>query len=179
MLFLITTTSVTLKAQAAKTYRVLVEDQFVPREVRVGFKAKYPNAFLVLWYTSHVTYWYEDYAPSWYGNWYPERQVIVHKLEKPAYYEADFQLTGNPSRALFNRFGQWFETRSRIKELPETVVQGLKNSEFGDWMWSEHKERVFIPGYEGEIYRLMVSNKRNSYIVRLNEKGEILQIKYE
>jgi hypothetical protein len=168
-----------LMAQREVSYRIVLDDQQVPKEVRAAFKATYPNTFMSIWYTSHITYWYEDYAPSWYGSWYPVRQTVVHKFEKPAYYEVDFQINNEPSRAIFSRYGQWFETRTRIKELPEPVFKGLRDSEFGEWMWSEHKERIEALGVDGYIYRLQVTNKRLSYIIRLNEFGEIVQVKYD
>ena len=165
-------------AQQQVSYRVVQDDHAVPKEVRAAFKAHYPETFLSIWYTSHITYWYEDYAPSWYGSWYPVRQTVVYKFEKPAYYEVDFQINKEPSRAIYSRYGQWFETRTRIKELPEEVHIGLKESDFGDWMWSEHKERIEAMGVPGYIYRLQVTNRKNTYIIRLNEYGEVVQVKY-
>lgn len=165
--------------QQEASYRKLVDEAYVPKEVKMAFKKMYPKAFIAMYYSSHITYWYEDYSPSWYGDWYPTRTVVVHRLEKPAYYEVDFQFEGNPSRAIFNRYGQWFETRSRISTLPEEVALGLKQSEFGDWLWSTQKEKIFIPGYEGVVYRLQVRDRKNAYLLRLNEAGEIIQIKYE
>ena len=166
-------------AQREVSYRIVLDDPQVPKEVRAAFKAKYPETFMSIWYTSHITYWYEDYAPSWYGSWYPVRQTVVHKFEKPAYYEVDFQIDKQASRAIFSRYGQWFETRTRIMELPEPVVIGLRDSEFGEWIWSGHKERIEAMGIPGFIYRLQVTNKKLSYIVRLNEFGEIVQVKYD
>lgn len=166
-------------AQREVSYRIVLDDAEVPKEVRAAFKAKYPNTFMSIWYTSHITYWYEDYAQTWYGSWYPVRQTVVHTFEKTAYYEVDFQIEQKPSRAIFSRYGQWFETRTRIKELPEQVVTGLRESEFGEWIWSEHKERLEAMGVPGYIYRLQVSNKKLSYIIRINEFGEIVQVKYD
>jgi hypothetical protein len=166
-------------AQRETSYRIVLDDQQVPKEVRAEFKARYPKTFMGIWYSSHITYWYEDYAPTWYGSWYPVRQTVIHKFEKTAYYEVDFQIDNESSRAIFNRYGQWFETRTRIKELPEPVIIGLKDSDFGDWIWSDHKERIEAMGIPGFIYRLQVTNKRLSYIIRLNEFGEIVQVKYD
>ena len=81
-----------LNAQGTTSYRVVLEDNQVPKEVMAGFNARYPAVPFFIWYTSHITYWYEDYAQNWYGGWYPKRQVVVHRLEKPAYYEVDFRL---------------------------------------------------------------------------------------
>lgn len=54
-----------LVAQQTGSYRVLLDDQQVPKVVRDSFKSRYPQTFLSLWYTSHITYWYEDYAQTW------------------------------------------------------------------------------------------------------------------
>jgi hypothetical protein len=91
----------------------------------------------------------------------------------------DFKQGTESSRAIFSRFGQWFETRTKIASFPDEVIQGLKESEFGDWIWSEHKERIQAMGVPGFIYRLQVSNRKNAYIVRLDESGNITQVKYE
>ena len=168
-----------MQAQETRSYRIVLDDNQVPREVKAGFQARYPGVAFFIWYTSHITYWYEDYAPTWYGAWYPTRQVVVHRFEKPAYFEVDFKYENLSSRAIFNRYGQWLETRTKIPTLPEQVEEGLRNSEFGDWIRSEHKERIEILGNEGYIYRLQVSNRKQSYIIRLNEFGEIIQVKYE
>ena len=181
---LVTTTILTiplfvLMAQEQASYRILLDDQQVPKEVRMNFRKQYPESIMNLWYTSHITYWYEDYAPGWYGEWYPVRRIIVHKFEKPAYYEVDFQLDDERSRAIFSRYGQWIETRTKIKNLPEAVALGLEESEYDDWIWSDHKERIEGPGFPEPIYRLQVSNRKLSYLVRLNGSGEIVQVKYE
>jgi len=168
-----------VKAQNTVSYRMVLDDRQVPKEVIAGFNAKYPGDLFTIWYSSHITYWYEDYAQNWYGEWYPKRQVVVHRFEKPAYYEVDFRIDNLPSRAIFNRYGQWIETRAKLSTLPDAVTTGLRNSEFGDWLWSAHKERIEILGNEGLIYRLVVTDRRNTYIVRLNEAGEIVQVKYE
>lgn len=68
-------------AQREVSYRVVMDDQQVPKEVRLAFKAMYPDIFMSIWYTSHITYWYEDYAPVCYGSWYPVRQTVLHKFE--------------------------------------------------------------------------------------------------
>jgi hypothetical protein len=168
-----------LLAQREVSYRVVLDDSQVPKEVMAGFKTSYPQVPFFIWYTSHITYWYEDYAQTWYGAWYPVRQTVVHRFEKPAYYEVDFKQNNESSRAIFSRYGQWLETRTRIVAFPEEVIQGLKNSEFGDWQWSEHKERIEALGLPGSVYRLQVSNKEDAYIVRLDESGEIIQVKYD
>jgi hypothetical protein len=132
-----------------------------------------------LWYTSHITYWYEDYSQTWYGEWYPVRQVVIHKLENPANYEVKFNRNSEKSRDIFNRYGQWFETRTKIDSLPETVASFLRKSGFGDWIWSDHKERIEAIGAPAPFYRLQVSNRLVSQIHDMNESGEIFQVKNE
>ena len=51
-----------LLAQREASYRVVIDDQQVPGEVRAAFKSIYPQTMFSIWYTSHITYWYEDYA---------------------------------------------------------------------------------------------------------------------
>ncbi len=179
MTALLFSVSFSLLAQREVSYRILLDDKQVPIEVLAAFNTRYPGTFMSLWYTSHITYWYEDYAQTWYGTWYPTRQTVFHTFEKPTHYEVDFQIQQEASRAIFSRYGQWFETRTKIRVLPDNVALGLKNSEFGDWLWSDHKEKIQTLGFEGYIYRLQVTNRRNTYIVRLNEQGEVVQIKYD
>ena len=166
-------------AQREVSYRIVLDDPQVPTEVRNAFKSMYPQVPFSIWYTSHITYWYEDYAQTWYGKWYPVRQTVVHRFEKPAYYEVDFKQGNESSRAIFSRFGQWFETRTKIASFPDEVSQGLRESEYGDWIWSEHKERIDGIGLPGPVYRLQVSKRTNTYIIRLDESGNIIQVKYE
>lgn len=167
-----------LMAQQQLSYRVLLDDNQVPKVVRDNFRLQYPRAFMSLWYTSHITYWYEDYAPNWYGAWYPGRQIIVHRFERPTHYEVQFHRNDETNRAIYSRHGQWFETRTKINNLPDTVASSLRKSEFGTWIWSDHQERIEAIGAPRIVYRLQVSNQRVSYILRINESGDIIQVKY-
>ncbi len=106
-------------------------------------------------------------------------RIVKHRFEKPSYYEVDFDLNGEPSRAIFSRYGQWFETRTKIKKLPDEVLSGLSETEYADWTRSDHKERIQIPGIKEPIYRLKISKNDSSYILRLSDTGEIVQVKYE
>jgi hypothetical protein len=169
----------TFFGQGSKSYRQAVEMNEVPKNVRTEFKVRYPNAFVKMWYVTSVTYWYEDYGPSYYNGWYQPRTVVVYKFDQPANYEVEFYNNDENSRALYNRYGVWFETRTPMVKLPENVRQALLSSQFGSWKWSEYKERIEAPGMPGYVYRLQISKDYQSHIIRLSDQGKIVQIKTE
>jgi hypothetical protein len=43
-----------LMAQGQVSYRILLDDQQVPKEVRGNFRILYPESIMSLWYTSHM-----------------------------------------------------------------------------------------------------------------------------
>jgi hypothetical protein len=55
----------------------------------------------------------------------------------------------------------------------------LEGSEFGSWNWSEYKERIEAPGMPGSVYRMNVTQKHLSHIIRVNDDGKIIQVKTE
>lgn len=165
--------------QNQKIYRQMIEINDVPKEVRKEFKFRYPESFVKMWYITSITYWYEDYGPSYYNNWYQPRTVVVYKFNQASNYEVEFMNHDENSRAIFNRYGQWFETRTQIYHLPDRIVNTLENSEFADWKRSEYKERLEAPGMPGSVYRLNVSKKHLSHIIRISDTGKIIQVKTE
>ena len=173
------TSALYFTGQNAKTYRQLVENTSVPKNVKVEFKTRYPQAIVKMWYITSITYWYEDYGPTMYNSWYKPRTVVVYKFDQPSYYEVEFLNRDENSRAIFNRYGNWFETRTKVNSLPENIVSALKDSEFGSWKWSDYKERIEAPGMLYSVYRMQVSKNHLSQIIRINEEGKIVQIKME
>ena len=165
--------------QNVKNYRQVVETNNVPKNVRTEFKTRYPNAFVKMWYATSITYWYQDYGPSQYNAWYQPRTVVVYKFNEPANYEVEFLNDYENSRAIFNRYGTWFETRTQVLVLPEKVEKALENSEYVNWRWSDYKERIEAPDMPGSVYRMQVSDPHLSQIIRLNDDGKIVQIKTE
>lgn len=165
--------------QNTKSYRQLVEINNVPKNVRIEFKNRYPQAFVKMWYVTSITYWYEDYGPSNYNGWYKARTVVVYRFDQPSYYEVEFLNQDENSRAIFNRYGNWFETRTHVYNLPENIVTALKDSEFASWKWSDYKERIEAPGMLSSVYRMHLSKGHLSQIIRISEEGKIVQIKME
>lgn len=167
------------QGQNTKTYRQMVEINNLPKNVRSEFQLRYPNSFVKMWYSTSITYWYEDYGPSYYNGWYQPRTVVVYKFDQPAYYEVEFMRNDENSRAIFNRYGTWFETRTRVNKLPDNILGALDNSEFAGWKISDYKERIEAPGMVNSVYRMNVSKGHLSQIIRISEKGKIVQIKME
>lgn len=165
--------------QNSRNYRQVVETNEVPKQVRNEFRTRYPQAFLKMWYVTNVSYWYEDYGPSYYNGWYQPRQVVVYRFDQPSYYEVEFLHQDENARAIFNRYGVWFETRTQVYHLPEVVDKALKNSEYATWTLSDYKERIEIPGLSGSVYRMHVAKGHLSSILRLRDDGKIIQVKTE
>lgn len=165
--------------QNAKNYRQVIEDNNVPQKVRTEFKTRYPQAIVKMWYVTSITYWYQDYGPSYYSGWYQPRTVVVYNFNEPANYEVEFLNDLDHSRAIFNRYGVWFETRTKVVALPGQIETAINDSEYSNWRWSDYKERIEAPGMPGSVYRMQVSNKHLSEIIRINDNGRIIQIKSE
>ncbi len=165
--------------QNAKNYRQVIENNYVPQKVRAEFNRRYPGAIVKMWYVTSITYWYQDYGPSYYNGWYQTRTVVVYNFNEPPNYEVEFLNDFDNCRAIFNRYGVWFETRTKVVTLPEEIESALDKSEYNSWRRSEHKERIEAPGMPGSVYRMQVSNKHLSQIIRINDTGKIVQIKSE
>ncbi|MBC8320754.1 MAG: PepSY-like domain-containing protein [Bacteroidetes bacterium] len=171
--------AVSFYGQGNKSYRQLIETNNVPKEVRNNFNLRYPKSFVKMWYITNITYWYEDYGPSYYNGWYQPRTVVVYKFNEPSNYEVEFLYNDENSRAIFNRYGHWYETRTHIVRLPEAILSALKKSSFASWKISDYKERIEAPGMIGSVYRMQVSKNQLSSIIRINDDGDIVQIKTE
>jgi hypothetical protein len=167
------------QGQNSRSYRQMVNLSEVPKNVRNNFNSRYPGTFVKMWYVTSIIYWYEDYGPTYYNGWYKPRNVVVYKFDQPSYYEVEFMLQDLNSRAIFNRYGQWFETRTQITVLPENIQKALQKSEFATWKVSEYKERIEAPGMVNSVYRMHVSKDHLSQIIRISEEGKIVQIKME
>jgi hypothetical protein len=166
-------------SQNEKSYRQMVEAVDVPQKVRAEFKRRYPSSFVKMWYVTNITYWYQDYGPSYYSNWYKQRTVVVYKFNEAANYEVEFANDYEDSRAIFNRYGVWFETRTKVYHLPVEVKKSLEATEYAAWNWSDYKERIEAPGMPGSVYRLQVSKNQLSEIIRVSDDGKIVQVKSE
>ncbi len=171
--------AVSIFGQNSRTYRQMVEIRDVPKNVRGDFNLRYPNAFVKMWYVTSITYWYEDYGPSYYNSWYRPRTMVVYKFDQPSYYEVEFMRNDENSRAIFNRYGNWFETRTKVNNLPQKIVDALEDSDFSGWKISEYKERIEAPGMVNSVFRMHVSKEHLSQIIRISEIGKIVQIKME
>ncbi|NND78051.1 MAG: hypothetical protein HKN39_07700 [Flavobacteriales bacterium] len=179
LLLICLTASQSALAQNKVEYRKPAILKNVPKLVLTEFKARYPNVLTQGWYSTHLTYWQQDRSAGWYVDWYGQRSFVVFTYEKPTYFEVEFiDQPGELSRAIFNLHGYWHETRSRVKALPLTVQEGLKQTEYNSWYISDLKERIESPGWPIDVYRFSVSRKSQTRIIRMDEKGNIIQAKY-
>ena len=153
----------------------------VPKLVVETFKEQYPNAQVDSWYVTHLMYWQMDVSSGWYQDWYGNvrRDVVTYTYEKPNYFEVEFMDEyGSLSRAIYNRYGYWYETRAQLKGLPMACLEALADSKYKDWKRSKLTERIETAEWPDPVYRFSVSKGLRYQILRMSEQGEILQIKY-
>lgn len=179
LLIILATTTLCLYSQGERNFRQVTEINNVPKQVRKEFTLRYPQSYVKMWYVTNITYWYQDYGPSYYQGWYKPRTVVVYNFTEPANYEVEFLFNDENSRAIFNRYGQWFETRTKVVKLPAEIVNAINLSDFATWKISDYKERIEAPGMPGSVYRMHVSKNNWSRIIRISDDGKIIQIKSE
>ena len=166
-------------AQTKVEYRKTASVKAIPKIVIDSFREHYPNVLVQGWYSTHLTYWQQDRSSGWYSDWYGQRSFVAFSYEKPTYFEVEFiDQPGEISRVIFDLHGYWYETRSKVKALPLTVQEGLKQSEYNGWWVSDLKERIGSPGWPIDVYRFNVTKRSQSLILRMDEKGNIIQAKY-
>ncbi len=165
-------------AQNAVAQRQAASEKSIPKLVLNTFKEQYPSVLLHSWYVTHLTYWQNDYSSDWYYGWYGKRTVIIYTYEKPNYFEVEFSANpGELSRAIYNRSGYWYETRTKIKGLPMAILDTLKLSKYAGWKISNTKEMLLSPAWPVEIYRFQVYKGLQAKILRMDAEGNIIQVK--
>lgn len=170
--------SINLSAQNVIAQRQPANEKSIPKIVLNTFKEQYPDVFLKGWYVTHLTYWQNDYSSDWYYGWYGQRTVVIYTYQKPNYYEVEFiNNPGEISRAIYNIYGYWYETRTQIKGLTMGIHNALKASKYSDWKISTTKEKIESPMWPVEIYRFQVSKGLKSKILRMDADGNIIQEK--
>lgn len=153
-------------------------ERTIPELVRELFYEKYPDVLIKSWYITHLVYWENDISSDWYNGWYHERSVIVYRYEKPNYFEVEFvDQPGEVSRAIYNKYGYWYETRTRIKGLTAEIYDALQDSKYRDWKISPMMERIESTAWPEIIYRFNVSKGMRSAIIRMDAEGNFIQIK--
>ncbi|MCF8369484.1 MAG: hypothetical protein K9G76_10615 [Bacteroidales bacterium] len=166
-------------SQTKLAYRQPANVKAIPKLVVDIFNKQYPGAMVSGWFVTHITYWQNDISSGWYSDWYGQRQVVVYTFEKPAYFEVEFSTEpGELSRAIYNIYGYWYETRTQISGLPRLLQENLNTSEYGGWKISRLKEMLESPAWPGKVYRFQVSKGLKARIIRMDDLGNIIQAKY-
>ena len=177
IILMVSTTSVYNQNPVA--LRQPASEKSIPKLVVETFKTQYPEIFsMKSWYVTHLTYWLNDYSSDWYFGWYNQRTVVIYTYEKPNYYEVEFSINPNEkSRAIYNRYGYWYETRTQIKGLPKGILDAIKATKYNGWKISSTMEILESPMWPDEIYRFHVSKGIKSRIIRMDAEGNPIQIK--
>jgi hypothetical protein len=170
--------AVTYSQGTVVAQRQPANEKYIPKIVLTTFNLQYPNMLESLWFTTYLTYWYNDYSSDWYYGWYGSRTVVIYTYQKPNYYEVEFRkFPDEVSRAIYNIYGYWYETRTQIRGLPLAIHEVLKASKYKDWKISPVMERMESPMWPVEIFRFQVSKGFKSQILRMDSAGNIVQIK--
>jgi hypothetical protein len=178
LIFLLIGSTITVYAQNVVAQRQAASEKSIPMIVLSTFNEQYPDVFLKGWYVTHLTYWQNDYSSDWYYGWYAQRTVVIYTYEKPNYFEVEFMdNVGELSRAIYNKYGYWYETRTQIKGLTMGIHDALKASKYNGWKISQTKEKFASPMWTDEIYRFQVSKGLKAQIIRMDADGNIIQIK--
>jgi len=165
-------------SQNVVAQRKPASEKAIPKIVLNIFKEQYPDVLVKEWYITHLTYWQNDYSSDWYYGWYGQRIVVVYTYEKPNYFEVEFiKNPGELSRAIYNIYGYWYETRTQINGLTMGIHDALKASKYSDWKISTTKEKLESPMWPVEIYRFQVSKGLKSSIIRMDAQGNFIQLK--
>ncbi len=165
-------------AQNVVAQRQPAGEKSIPKLVTSTFKQQYPNVLVRGWYVTHLIYWQNDYSSDWYTGWYGQRTVVIYTYEKPNYYEVEFINTpGELSRAIYNIYGYWYETRTQIHGLTMAIHESLKASKYNGWKISSTKEKLHSPAWPVEIYRFQVSKGLKAKIIRMDAEGNLIQVK--
>lgn len=161
--------------------RVPASVKVIPKVVLDIFKEQYPNVIVKGWYVTHITYWQQDVSSGWYTDWYGNvrRNVTVYTYEKPNHYEVEFiDQFGALCRAVYNKYGYWYETRSQLKGLPMACLDSLMEGKYATWKRSTMSERIESAEWPEPVYRFGMSKGMRYHIVKMSELGEIVQVKY-
>ncbi|MBI9066736.1 MAG: hypothetical protein JEZ09_05545 [Salinivirgaceae bacterium] len=164
--------------QNAYELRRPASEKAIPKIILNSFKTQYPDVLVKSWYVTHLTYWYNDMSSGWYRDWYGNRTVVIYTYEQPNFFEVEFIADpGELSRAIYNRYAYWYETRTQLNGLPLKLLEALKETKYADWKISPMKEKIESAEWPETIYRFRVSKGAKSKIIRMNVKGEIIQEK--
>ena len=166
-------------SQVVQEQRMPANSKVIPKIVLSTFNEQYPQVLVRGWYVTQISYWYNDISSGWYSDWYGQRTIVVYPVQQPNYFEVEFiGQPGELSRAIYNKFGHWYETRTQLKGLPIKVHESLKTSPYADWKRSSFVEKIELAEWPETIYRFQVRKGAKSRIIRMNPDGVIIQEKY-
>ena len=153
----------------------IVADKDVPKVVYKAFGTKYPYADKVEWYLPDC-----DCYDDWKNEW--ESMMIEptgQRLETPDNFYVRFQYKDKTQRSVFYRNGEWIETEIVLntKDLPDLIINAVKNSQYADWKMPEQvvlMERPQADGSVEAIYTIPLKGGIKKHNLKVNVDGTLV-----
>lgn len=123
--------------------------------------------------TSHQPTTIGEAIKAWIAERYPQARIVDIENERGA-IEVDIVDGRTPREVVFSSEGEWryTETEIRQSELPATVLDALKASQYGSWRIDDVDHR---DSPTGEYYLIELESGEREVVVKIDASGNILQ----
>lgn len=112
-------------------------------------------------------------AKDHFATTYPMASKVKWDVEKDK-IEVEFELNGVEWEGYYDTSGNWLKTKRELKkeEVPQVVLDGLKNSEFGSWNADDPHEYQ-TPEHKS-LYQFEVKNGTEKKVVFFTPDGQLV-----
>ena len=152
-----------------------VAEKDVPKVVYKAFGTKYPYADKVEWYLPDCDC-YDDWKNEWESRMI---QPTGKKIETPDNFYVSFQYKDKTQRSVFYRNGEWIETEIILNtvDLPDLIVDAVKNSQYADWKMPDQvvlMERPLPDGSVEAIYTIPLKGGIKKHNLKVYMDGSLV-----
>ncbi len=123
--------------------------------------------------SSHRPTTIQESIRAWIAERYPEARIVDIETERGT-IEVDIVDGRTPREVVFSSEGEWryTETEIRQSDLPATVLDALKASQYGSWRIDDVDHR---DSPTGEYYLVELESGEREVVVKIDASGNILQ----
>jgi hypothetical protein len=143
----------------------------VPKEVIESFTIIYPQEQVIDWYT------YPYYSDIEIDD-SPMDTITYVEYLYPEFYEVEFIKEGKTHKSIFSRTGKLLHMKKAIKdeELPQPVVNAIKNGPYKDWTIVGEKEKIEKKATE-PVYKVKVEKGKERQVLFYYGDGTLVQVR--